>query len=407
MKLDKMNLNRNGRQHRHFVIPLLVLGAVYATGSVQNIQVGDEICIEGFVMDSFCIQRGTLLDNPSVESLKAPEQHSLHCLVDIASCYTSTFEMLIAPTSTSPSLYQRGFQFTDASRQQFVEVGRQVGDMDAGCTTCTDMGMQEKGFRAAVLAKVISLELQDDLSVPILDLIEPPVPTYDRDNLDTACQDIFERTNILQILTTEEQDILFTSDTDPSFRNKRLAHGSMMLIGWGILLPNGMLFARYFKEHPPKGFWFKIHKYCQPAGLLFALTGWIIALVNFDVFQDRDTRFVHGLVGSVVMALGLLQPLNAYFRPHLPHNEGDPKTTIRVIWEHYHRGAGWTCFFLAILVIVLGTTMLPQPSDQRAFQITYAISLVCMVGAVVYMKFDSKLSWAIFCRCAKKEEETQ
>jgi hypothetical protein len=249
------------------------------------------------------------------------------------------------------------------------------------------------------------LNLQDDLLVPEIQIIGDPV--HSNDLGEQVCDKNFGMTDILDILTEQEKNVLFTTQTDASFRRKRLAHGSMMLIGWGILLPNGVLFARFLK-HRPEGVWFKIHKICQPIGLLFALTGWLIALINFDVFMDADTRFVHGLVGSIVMSFGLLQPLNAFFRPHLPH-DGQGKSKIRIFWEHYHRGAGWTCFFLAILVIFLGTTMLPQPSDQLAFQITYIISLLCMIGGLVYMKMDSKKSLSEFfgLPCLKKDKEGQ
>ena len=37
-----------------------------------QLAVGDEVCVEGFVMDFFCISRGTLFDNPSVVSLANP-----------------------------------------------------------------------------------------------------------------------------------------------------------------------------------------------------------------------------------------------------------------------------------------------------------------------------------------------
>lgn len=396
---------------------ILLLLLVPVSADISNLQVGQEICAEGFVMDTFCINRGTLLDNPSVVSLEGPDQHSVHCLVDIASCYTSPFEMLVVPTTTS-TMYARGWRLDDAARQKMVALGRSVGNVELGCTTCTEANSDgeatlEKGFRAVMKATVTNLNLQDDLLVPEISLMEDPVHSNNYLMGDgDVCQLVYGMTNILDILTQEEQDQLFTTQTDASFRRKRLAHGSMMLIGWGILLPNGILFARFFK-HRPDGLWFKIHKFCQPIGLLFALAGWLIALINFDVFMDRDTRFIHGLVGSIVMALGLLQPLNAYFRPHLPHDpSSEPKSTIRVLWEHYHRGAGWACFFLAILVIFLGTTMIPDPSDQRAFQITYIISLLSMIGGLVYMKMDSKKSIGEFfhfvcCQTKKEDEEEQ
>ena len=47
------------------------------------LKIGDVVCVTGYIMDHFCIERGTLLDNPSTETLKNPEEHSFHCLLDV------------------------------------------------------------------------------------------------------------------------------------------------------------------------------------------------------------------------------------------------------------------------------------------------------------------------------------
>ena len=46
----------------------------------------EAVCFEGYVMDRFCINRGTLLDASSVKTLLNPEKHSAHCLVDVGVC---------------------------------------------------------------------------------------------------------------------------------------------------------------------------------------------------------------------------------------------------------------------------------------------------------------------------------
>lgn len=45
------------------------------------VMLGEEVCFEGFVMDNFCIERGTLLDKPEVVTLLGPERHSAHWCV--------------------------------------------------------------------------------------------------------------------------------------------------------------------------------------------------------------------------------------------------------------------------------------------------------------------------------------
>lgn len=60
-----------------FIVTLVLLAA---QGMVNGqLSVGDTGCVEGFVMDRFCIDRTTLLDNPSVVtlSLEGPMVHTV------------------------------------------------------------------------------------------------------------------------------------------------------------------------------------------------------------------------------------------------------------------------------------------------------------------------------------------
>ncbi|OEU12494.1 hypothetical protein FRACYDRAFT_191288, partial [Fragilariopsis cylindrus CCMP1102] len=89
------------------------------------LQVGDNICVEGYVMDLFCINRGTLLDNPSVRTLENPELHSVHCLIDVNQCVTSSFEILMDPSSGSiDQLYNRGWRLDEESKQKSIELAQ-------------------------------------------------------------------------------------------------------------------------------------------------------------------------------------------------------------------------------------------------------------------------------------------
>eukprot|EP00951_Prasinocladus_malaysianus_P023307 scaffold197607_cov39-Prasinocladus_malaysianus.AAC.1 len=58
-----------------------------------------------------------------------------------------------------------------------------------------------------------------------------------------------------------------------------VSHGVLMALGWGVLLPVGVMSARTLKDKDL--FWFNLHRGCNYAGLLAALAAWIIALVKF------------------------------------------------------------------------------------------------------------------------------
>jgi DOMON domain len=103
--------------------------------------------------DLFCINRGTLFDNPNVTtlSLEGPPIHSVHCLLDVPECIASAFEILIPPLPTTPDLYQRGWRLDDASKALVVALAQSVGI----CENCTDMGMGgtvERGLYVSLTA---------------------------------------------------------------------------------------------------------------------------------------------------------------------------------------------------------------------------------------------------------------
>ena len=102
-----------------------------------------------------------------------------------------------------------------------------------------------------------------------------------------------------------------------------------MLLSWGFLLPAGVIAAHFLRHRKP--LWFKIHRAVQMTGLVLATIGWVIALTQFEVFgQGVNVSSLHGGLGMIVMVLGLLQPINAFFRPH-----PEPKTRKRDIWGAY------------------------------------------------------------------------
>ncbi|VEU34040.1 unnamed protein product [Pseudo-nitzschia multistriata] len=372
------------------------------------LEAGDEICTEGYVMDLFCIDRGTLFDNPEIVTLEDPGAHSIHCLVDVESCIASPFEILLDPSTLpdSDGLYSRGWRFDESSKQQAVELAQSVGT----CTTCpvtnTEDNSHVRGFRVATRAVILDLNENDASVPPTIQVIGTIADTtaYNSTGLETqsACQSFFGMQDIVDrscasaganggggsLLDGIAASANLGSNT---LRTKHFAHATLMILGWGFLLPSGAITAKFFK-HRPDGIWFKLHRGIQMFGLLLALIGWIIALVNFNVFRDYGfNNYRHGICGMTVMILGLLQPLNAFLRPH-PPSEGEAKSTTRRVWEFVHKCSGWAAVFLAIPTIILGTLSLPILEDQTKFQIGYVVG--CgggMLGLVAYMFYDKKV----------------
>ena len=132
-----------------------------------------DVCFEGYVIDRFCINRGTLLDNPQVTTLLNPELHSVHCLVDVGVCRDSGFEIL-APLvkATANAAYCSAYRIGGASGfKKTLDLAREVGNKDDGCSTCTGSEV-DKGFRAVFVGTASSEATWSAEKPPVLSVTQ-------------------------------------------------------------------------------------------------------------------------------------------------------------------------------------------------------------------------------------------
>ena len=147
-----------------------------------------------------------------------------------------------------------------------------------------------------------------------------------------------------------------------------VAHGVLMLLGWGVLLPWGAATAHTLKRFDPT--WFRVHVGLQITGLAVAIVGVVIALDQLRPFGITDHSQAHGSFGLTVMALGMLQPLNGLLRPH-------KGTARRHAWEWLHKGTGYAALLLAIPTIVMGADLLDVQVGQYFPSMRRAALAVC------------------------------
>jgi len=151
---------------------------------------------------------------------------------------------------------------------------------------------------------------------------------------------------------------------EPAGATLRVAHGALMFVSWGVLLPLGAALARFAKTvRPttgPAAFWFLCHRLVQTVGLCVAIAGLAVAIAM--VAPGPHFSGVHHVCGLVAMVLGLLQPLNAVFRPH-PPAKGAPRSTARLLWEVLHKGSGYCALLLAVATIFLGLKQIGASLD--------------------------------------------
>ncbi|GMI06012.1 hypothetical protein TrLO_g5659 [Triparma laevis f. longispina] len=318
------------------------------------------ICFQGYVMDKYCIDRGTMLDYPTKSTLEFPELHSVHCLIDVPICYSSGFEVLKDPEESGGKRYCRAYELDTNGNNMVTQLGREEGS----CSTCDGDGTIEKGLRVRVVGALGGVGTPQVLNVDSVTLAT--VGGCDSFGGETVPSNL--------------------SCTGGGQRDLVKAHGALMMISWGFLLPLGVILARFLK-HREGGVWFKLHRAIQCTGLLLAIAGFIIALTQFDVFTAEGINLskIHGTFGIIVMTLGILQPVNAFFRPHV-----EPQTKSRLLWEKLHKGSGRFAIILAVLTIFLGTTRVAFVGDKTGFQIGYLCVLILLAAVGRMFQLEGK-----------------
>uniref|UniRef100_A0A0G4HMB7 Cytochrome b561 domain-containing protein n=1 Tax=Chromera velia CCMP2878 TaxID=1169474 RepID=A0A0G4HMB7_9ALVE len=310
-------------------------------------------CVEGYIMDTFCADRGRLLDSPGTNTLTEPQQHSLHCLVDVEVCYSSGFEVLESPRSGS-NIHCRVFKLDDAGNELVLQKAREEGNTALGCKTCGSAGTLERGYQAALVGT------PEGTGAPRLFKVKS-IHAYGTCNLLTLG-------NSGLTLAQIDDSMRLCSSRDVYIQ----AHGALMVVGWGFLLPLGVATAAFGKRHDP--LWFFLHLILQLSGLAIGVAGWTVALSQFQVldqWKPQGSLYAHACMGVVVMCLGLLQPINAFFRPHKAE-PGDKRTCLRLAWEIVHKSFGYISIVLGVGTAAVG-----------ALHSRYAVSFLGALGASI------------------------
>jgi hypothetical protein len=153
----------------------------------------------------------------------------------------------------------------------------------------------------------------------------------------------------------------------------RAAHGVLMGLSWGFLLPVGLLVARFGKHKDP--LWFKVHRGVQISGLLLALLGFIIAVLM--VATGHFLARPHAYIGLVAMALGMQQPFNAWLRPH--KTKGAPRSVKRTWWERWHKYSGRSAVALGLLNPFFGISYLHSTAGLVIYSTWVALYLAVLL----------------------------
>ncbi|KAL0904645.1 hypothetical protein M5K25_026774 [Dendrobium thyrsiflorum] len=176
-----------------------------------------------------------------------------------------------------------------------------------------------------------------------------------------------------------------SAEAEQDLRPVLAVHGFMMFIAWGILLPGGILAARYLK-HVKGDSWYQTHVYLQYSGIAIVLLGVLFAAAELRGFYISST---HVKFGVAAIVLACIQPVNAYLRPKRPAN-GEAPSPRRVIWEFFHAITGRFAILAGIVALFTGMKHLGNRYDSENVEgLTWALIIWFLLVSllVLYLEY--------------------
>ncbi|WP_233167471.1 cytochrome b561 domain-containing protein [Xylophilus sp. ASV27] len=151
-------------------------------------------------------------------------------------------------------------------------------------------------------------------------------------------------------------------------------HGRLMVLAWAVLLPLGVMAARFFKVMPGQDWprrldhkaWWHAHRALQYAGVAVMSLGIVLAW-GHAAGATALARW-HGWLGWILLALGWLQVVGGWLRgskggPSDATLRGDhyDMSLRRRVFERLHKALGYLALALAMLTITLGLAVADAP----------------------------------------------
>ncbi|GLJ53632.1 hypothetical protein SUGI_1144000 [Cryptomeria japonica] len=160
-------------------------------------------------------------------------------------------------------------------------------------------------------------------------------------------------------------------------------HGILTVVSWGILMPIGVMIARYVKTFEVADpAWFYLHAICQTSGYAIGVGGWATGL-KLGSYSKGIEQTSHRRIGIILFALATLQVFALLLRP-----KKDNK--FRIYWNIYHHSVGYSVIVLSIINIFKGFDILdPEKKWKRAY-----IGVLIALGAIAALL--EIVTWIIY-----------
>ncbi|KAL2468829.1 Cytochrome [Forsythia ovata] len=159
-------------------------------------------------------------------------------------------------------------------------------------------------------------------------------------------------------------------DSSSSIIKNKKTHGILAVLGWGLFLPFGAIFARYLKHKDP--LWYYLHVVVQFVGFLLAVAA---VVVGFSL-NHRLHAFIpaHKGIGIFILTLAVLQVTAFFTRP-------SKDSKYRKYWSWIHNWFGRISLFFGAVNIVLGIHIAGSGQDWKIGYgfLVGSILIICIV----------------------------
>ncbi|CAN1244587.1 Cytochrome b561, DM13 and DOMON domain-containing protein At5g54830 [Linum perenne] len=177
-----------------------------------------------------------------------------------------------------------------------------------------------------------------------------------------------------------------STEAEQDIRPVLAVHGFMMFLAWGILLPGGVLAARYLKHLKGDG-WYQIHVYLQYSGLSIVLLGFLFAVAEL---RGLYVSSLHVKFGLTAIILACAQPVNAFMRPKKPGN-GEVVTKKRLMWEYFHVIVGRSAIVTGMVAVFTGMKhMGDRYGGENVHGYIWALIAWFLMGSLMILYLEHK-----------------
>ncbi|XP_024161268.1 cytochrome b561 and DOMON domain-containing protein At5g35735-like [Rosa chinensis] len=158
----------------------------------------------------------------------------------------------------------------------------------------------------------------------------------------------------------------------------RTVHGILNTVGWGTLLPFGVIIARYCRRYPFQcTHWFLWHVSCQIVGYILGTIGWAIGIWLGNASKEYHFH-THNILAMFIFAFTTLQMIALRLRP-------TPTDDYRKYWDMYHHFLGYALLAVIILNIFHGIAILkPDKTWLCAYIGILAVLASITLGLEIY-----------------------